>query len=70
MGHDRAEQILWKTLTEKLESDSGFEDFRAAMLESARELYGEDSNEHAGVDGALATVGLDGTWDEPAQAGC
>ena len=58
VGRDHAEQILYRALTEKLESDSNFEDFRTAMIESARELYGQD--EVDGVDEAFAEVGLDG----------
>ena len=61
---------MWRALTEHLEPDSDFEDFRTAMLDSARELYGEDGDEEQGVDEAFATVGLDGTWEAPEQEGC
>ena len=70
VGRDKAEQIVWRALTEHLEPDSGFEDFRTAMLESAAELYGPDGPEQQGVDEAFATVGLDGTWEAPEQEGC
>ena len=48
IGRDAAEQIVYRALTEKLEPDSGFEDFRTASLEVARDLWGEDSPEYAG----------------------
>ena len=69
VGFEKAEQILWKTVTEKLDHDSDFNDFRAAMLESARELYGE-GDAYDGVDAAFSEVGLDGTWEPPEQDGC
>jgi Zn-dependent metalloprotease len=70
VGRDKAEQIVWRALTEHLEPDSGFEDFRTAMLESAAELYGADGAEERGVDEAFAVVGLDGSWEAPEQEGC
>jgi aureolysin len=70
LGRDKAEQIVWRALTEHLEPDSGFEDFRTAMLESAAELYGDGGPEEHGVDEAFAVVGLDGTWEAPDQDGC
>ncbi len=70
VGRDKAEQIVWRALTEHLEPDSDFEDFRLAMLESAAELYGPDGAEEDGVDAAFATVGLDGSWEAPEQEGC
>jgi Zn-dependent metalloprotease len=70
VGRDKAEQIVWRALTEHLEPDSGFEDFRVAMLESAAELYGPDGAEEQGVDDAFAAVGLDGSWEAPEQEGC
>ena len=36
IGREAAEQIVYRALTEKLEPDSGFEDFRTASLEVAR----------------------------------
>jgi Zn-dependent metalloprotease len=69
IGRKKAEQILWRALTEHLESDSGFEDYRTAMLAAARELYG-DGADVDGVDDAFAAVGLDGSWEAPEQEGC
>ena len=65
IGRDAAEQIVYRALTEYLESDSGFEDFRAANLDAARDLYGDDGAEYRGVDRAFRDVGLDGTWMAP-----
>jgi Zn-dependent metalloprotease len=69
VGREHAEQILWRALTEHLDHDSGFEDYRTAMLQAARELYGE-GEDYDGVDAAFAAVGLDGTWEAPEQEGC
>jgi Zn-dependent metalloprotease len=63
IGREASEQIVYRAVTEHLESDSGFEDFRAASLRAAEELYGEDSRERRGVDEAFRRVGLDGTWE-------
>jgi thermolysin len=70
IGRDAAEQIVYKAFTEKLESDSNFEDFRSAALEAAEEIYGADSSEYRGVDESFAEVGLDGTWEAPEIEGC
>jgi len=70
IGRKAAEQIVYRALTEKLEADSGFEDFRTASLEVARELWGEDSPEYTGTNESFAAVGLDGTWEAPAVEGC
>ncbi len=51
-------------------ADSGFEDFRTASLEVARELWGEDSPEYQGTNESFAAVGLDGTWEAPEVEGC
>ena len=70
IGRDAAEQIVYRVLTEKLQSDSNFEDFRTASLEVAADLFGAESPEQAGVDESFAAVGLDGTWEAPEQDGC
>ncbi len=70
IGRDAAEQIVYQAFTEKLESDSNFEDFRSAALEAAEEIYGADSAEYRGVDESFAEVGLDGTWEAPEIEGC
>jgi len=60
----------YRALTEKLEPDSGFEDFRTASLDVARELWGEDSPEFTGTNESFAAVGLDGPWEAPEVEGC
>jgi Zn-dependent metalloprotease len=65
IGRDASEQIVYRAVSEHLDSDSGFEDFRTACLTAARDLYGEDSAEYEGVEEAFARVGLDGTWEPP-----
>jgi Zn-dependent metalloprotease len=57
-------------LTEELEPDSGFEDFRTASLKVARDLWGEGSAQYAQIDQSFAAVGLDGTWEAPEVEGC
>ena len=70
VGRKAAEQIVYRALTEKLDAHSGFEDFRTASLEVARELWGQDSPEYQGTNESFAAVGLDGTWQAPAVEGC
>lgn len=70
MGRDAAERIVYKALTEGLEADSSFEDFRTAALAAATELYGADGPEVADADAAFRAVGLDGTWEAPEIEGC
>jgi Zn-dependent metalloprotease len=70
IGRNAAEEVVYRALTEKLESDSGFEDFRTASLEVAKEQFGEDSPEYRGVNSSFAAVGLDGTWVAPEVEGC
>jgi len=70
IGRDAAERVVYKALTERLEEDSSFEDFRTAALESAVELYGSSGAQVTGVDQAFRGVGLDGTWVAPEVEGC
>jgi len=65
IGRDASEQIVYDAMTEHLDSDSGFEDFRSACLRSAADRYGRSSDEYRGVRRAFADVGLDGTWEAP-----
>jgi bacillolysin len=65
IGRDASEQIVYAAMTQHLHHDSGFEDFRAACLQAARDRYGEDSPQYRGVDEAFREVGLDGTWEAP-----
>jgi bacillolysin len=65
IGRDASERIVYTALAEHLQHDSGFEDFRTACLQAARDRYGADSPEYRGVDEAFREVGLDGTWEAP-----
>jgi len=62
---DKAEQIFYRTLTTYLDTQSGFNDARAAALQSAVDLYGEGSAEVSGVLNGFNAVGIDGIWDAP-----
>jgi Zn-dependent metalloprotease len=70
IGRDHAEQIVYEAMTNDLDSDSNFEDFRAAMLKAAADLYGAGSTDVKGVDDSFAAVGLDGKWQAPEIKGC
>ena len=65
IGREAAEQIVYARDDRAPQPDSGFEDFRAACLQAARDRYGADSPEYRGVDEAFREVGLDGTWEAP-----
>jgi bacillolysin/thermolysin len=70
IGRKDAEQVMYRVLTEELEPTSGFEDFRTASLEVARDLFGERSPQYAQIDQSFAAVGLDGSWVAPEVEGC
>ena len=70
IGRDAAEAIVYRALTEELDENSNFEDFRTAELAVAARLWGEDSPEYRGTDESFAAVGLDGTWEAPEVEGC
>ena len=61
---------MWRALTEQLEPDSNFEDFRTAMLDVRPRAVRRGRPGRRGVDEAFATVGLDGSWEAPEQEGC
>ncbi len=65
IGRDASQQIVYAAVTEHLDSDSGFEDFRAGCLDAAAEKYGKNSVQYRGVDQAFRAVGLDGKWKAP-----
>ena len=43
IGRDASERIVYEAVTEHLDSDSGFEDFRSACLRAAADRYGRSS---------------------------
>ena len=69
IGKERAEQIFYRALTTYLKSQSSFEDARSAALQSAIDLFGEDSADYQSVDQGFADVGIDGAFD-PGPGGC
>ena len=60
LGRDASERILYDAVTKHLESDAGFEDFRAACLKAT-----VDPDDRDAVEQAFRQVGLDGTWQPP-----
>jgi Zn-dependent metalloprotease len=49
IGRDKTEQIFYRAVTQHLTRQSDFEDCRTATIQSAEELYGEDSAEATAV---------------------
>jgi hypothetical protein len=65
IGNDRAARIWYKTLTEYLPSNSGFETARAASLLAATDLYGQASPEYLAVMSAWAAVNVGSAPGQP-----
>ncbi len=55
---DTAEQVFYKALTNYLTSKSQFIDFRIAVVQSVKELYGESSNAVTDAKNAFDAVGI------------
>lgn len=58
VGVSKAEQIYYRALCNYLTSDSDFHDARAALVQSATDLYGANSAEVNAVNGAWDAVGV------------
>ena len=58
IGKDKAEQIFYRALANYLTKNSQFIDFRIAVVQSAKDLYGENSNEVAKAAEAFDKVGI------------
>jgi bacillolysin len=58
VGKDKAEQVFYKALTEYLTKTSQFIDFRIAVVEAAKDLYGNTSQEAAEAGEAFDAVGI------------
>jgi bacillolysin len=59
IGYDKAAQIVYRSMTTgKLSNTSKFPDARTAMIQSAKELYGNCSNEMIQTAQAWAKVGV------------
>lgn len=58
IGSEKAVQIAYRTLTEKLTATSNFADAREGSISAAIDLYGSDSQECRSVRNAWAAVGV------------
>jgi bacillolysin/thermolysin len=58
IGHWEAGQIYYRCITAYLTSNSQFSDLRLACLNSAKDLYGQTSNEYTTVTSAFDAVGI------------
>ena len=58
IGRDKTEQIYYKALTDYLTANSQFVDLRIAVLQSAADLYGDNSAEVQAAANAFDTVGI------------
>jgi len=55
---EKAEQVFYRSLTTYLKSSSQFIDFRIAVVQSAKDLYGESSIESIEAANAFEAVGI------------
>ncbi len=60
-GHDKGEKIWYRALTKYLTRRSQFIDARNAIVQSAKDLYGDNSTEAQAVAQAFTDVGIGGT---------
>lgn len=67
IGKDRAERIFFRSLTVYLGVQSSFEDARSAAIQSAADLYGAGSAEEQATETGFNDVGIDGSWNPPAN---
>lgn len=58
IGSDKAEKLVYNTLTKYLISTSTFNDFRLGVLSSAENLYGKNSNELIQATNAFYAVNI------------
>src|ERR1035437_1704723 len=58
IGHWEAGQIYYRCITAYLTSNSQFSDLRLGCLNSAKDLYGQTSNEYTTVTNAFDAVGI------------
>lgn len=67
IGKEKAEQIFYRTLTQYLQATSSLEAMRTSALQAAQDLYGQGSAEYKGVIDGFTAVGLNGSWNPPAN---
>lgn len=58
IGQEKAEKIYYKALTEYLTSNAQFVDAKKSLVQSAKDIYGENSNESKLVEKAWEKVGI------------
>lgn len=58
IGHVKAEAIWYKALTENWVSTTNYHQARTGMLQAAKDLYGQSSNEYKTLDKAWAAVNV------------
>jgi Zn-dependent metalloprotease len=63
VGKEGAERIFYRALTIYLHPTSSLEDARAAALQSAQDLYPDNSDIYDAVENGFNAVGLDGVWN-------
>ena len=68
IGKGDAERIFYRALTTYLHPQSTLEDARAAALQAAEDLFGASSAQVQGVTSGFTAVGLDGTFQPPANS--
>ncbi|SEG85687.1 Thermolysin metallopeptidase, alpha-helical domain [Thermomonospora echinospora] len=64
IGRKAAEDIVYRAVTKHMQKNSGFEDFRSAVLDASVELFGEPQKNwtYRSIVTSFDEVGLDGTW--------
>jgi Zn-dependent metalloprotease len=65
VGTDKAYRIWFKANTTKFTSSTNYADARNKMVESAKELYGDNSKEMVAVQRAYAAINVGADIDEP-----
>lgn len=58
VGKEKAEQVFYLALTDYLTKTSQFIDFRIAVVQAARDLYGDSSTEVTAAENAFTAVGV------------
>jgi hypothetical protein len=68
ISKEKAERIFYRTLTVYMQPTSSLQDARAKALQAAKDLYGAAGAEYAGVTSGFNAVGIDATWNPPANS--
>jgi bacillolysin len=67
IGKGDAERIFYRALTVYLHAQASLEDARSAALQSAEDLFGASSPQVTAVDQGFGAVGLNGSFQPPAN---